>query len=75
MYAHLHAPRFVGSIPAGVDGFLQSIKIMSMSSFGREVKLWVVDLRYVKEPQAEIRISEKNLSDISRCMSEATLMT
>ena len=28
-------PRFAGSIPAGVDGFFQSIKILSMSFFGR----------------------------------------
>ena len=34
--------------------------------FGREVKPWVVDLRHVKEPQAEIRASEQNLSDFSR---------
>ena len=34
-----------------------------------------VDLRHVKEPQAEIRASEQNLSDFSRSMSEATLMT
>ena len=30
---------------------------------------------YVKEPQAEIRASEQNLSDFSRSMSKATLMT
>ena len=59
-------PRFAGSIPAGVDGFFfQSIKILSMTSFGREIK----------EPEAEIRASEQNLSDFSRSMSEATLMT
>ena len=29
----------------------------------------------VKEPQAEIRVSEQNLSAFSRSMSEATLMT
>ena len=46
-----------------------------MTSFGREVKPWVVDLRHVKEPQAEIRASEQNLSDFSHSMSEATLMT
>ena len=27
-----------GSNPAGVDGFFQSVKILSMTSFGREVK-------------------------------------
>ena len=48
-----------------------------MTSFGREVKPWVrvVDLRHVKEPQAEIRASEKNLSDFSRSLLKATLMT
>ena len=35
----------------------------------------VVDLRHGKEPQAEIRASEQNLSDFSRSMSEATLKT
>ena len=70
-------PRFAGSIPAGVDGFFQSVKILSMASFGREGKQWarVVDLRHVKEPQAEIKASEKKLSDFSRSMSEATLVT
>ena len=29
----------------------------------------------VKEPHAELRASEQNLSDFSRSMSEATLMT
>ena len=41
----------------------------------KAVGLGVVDLRHVKEPHAEIRPSELNLSDISRSMSEATLMT
>ena len=38
-----------------------------MTSFGREVNPWV------KEPQAEIRASEQNLSDFSRsvCGSDA----
>ena len=34
-------PRFAGSNPAGVDGFFQSVKILNMTSFGREVKPWV----------------------------------
>ena len=70
-------PRFAGSIPPGVDGFFQSVIILSMTSFGREVKAGSrdVDLRQVKEPQAEIRTFEQNLSDFSRSMSEATLMT
>jgi hypothetical protein len=39
-------PRFAGSIPAEVDGFLRVIKIRSTTSFGGDV----VDLRHVKEP-------------------------
>ena len=34
-------PRFAGSNLPGVDGFFQSVKIQSMTSFGREVKPWV----------------------------------
>ena len=70
-------PRFVGSIPAGVDGFFQSAKNLSMTSFGREVKPWVPCRRFTprKEPQTEISASEQNLSDFSRSMSESTLMT
>ena len=58
-------PRFAGSIPAGVDGFFQSVKILSMTSFGRELSCGsrVVYLRHVKEPQAEIKASEQNFSD------------
>ena len=59
-------PRFADSIPAGVDGFFQSVKILSMTSFGREVKPRV----RVKEPQAEIGASEQNLSEFSRSMSK-----
>ena len=55
-----------GSEVRGFDGFFPSVKILSMIFF--------VDLRHVKEPQAEIRASEQNLSDFSRSMSEATLM-
>ena len=34
-------PKFAGSNPAGVDGFFfQSVKILSMTPFGREVKPW-----------------------------------
>ena len=40
-------PRFAGSIPAGVDGFFQSIKILSMTSFRREVKLWVLYRKFM----------------------------
>ena len=70
----------MGSNPAGVDGFLESVKILSVTSFGREVKPWVsysriVYLRHVKESQAEMRASEQNLSDFSRSLEKATLMT
>ena len=60
-YSPLH-PRFADSNPAGVDEFFQSVKILSMTSFRREVKLWVrvVDLWHVKEPQAEIRAFKQN---------------
>ena len=34
----------------------------------KAVGLNVVDLRHVKEPQAEIRASEKNLPDFSRSL-------
>ena len=39
-------PRFAASIPTGVDGFSQSVKILSMTSFGREVKPWVSCRRF-----------------------------
>ena len=54
----------------GMMDFFQNVKILSMTSFGREVKPWarVVDLRHVKEPQAEIRAFEQNLSDFSRSL-------
>ena len=63
-------PRFAGSNPAEVHGFFQSLKIVSMTSFGKEVSRGsrVVDLRHVKEPQAEIRASDQNLSDFSRSL-------
>ena len=63
-------PRFAGSYLAGVNGFFQSIKILSMTSFRREVKQWVPCRRFmqVKEPQAEIGASEQNLSDFSRSL-------
>ena len=32
---------FAGSNPAGVDEFFQSVKILSMSSFGKKVKPFV----------------------------------
>ena len=62
--------QFAGSNPIGVDGLFHSLKIPSMTSFGKKEKQWsrVVDLRHVKEPQAEIRASEKNLLNFSRSM-------
>ena len=39
-------PRFMGSNLAEVDGFFQSIKVLSMTSFGREVKPCVPCLRF-----------------------------
>ena len=66
-----------GSEVCRFDGFFQSVKILSMTSFRREVKMWVLCCRFthVKEPQAEIRASEQNLLDFSHSMSEAMLMT
>ena len=65
-------PRFAGSIPTGVDGFFQSVIILSMTSFGREIKPWVPCRRYTarNKPQAEIRASEQNLSVFSLSTSE-----
>ena len=63
-------PRFAGSTrPESMDIF-QSVKFLSMTSFGREVKPWVPCRRFpnVKEAQAEIRASEQNLSDFTRSM-------
>ena len=55
----------------------QSVNILSMTSFGREVKPWVPCRRFkaLKKAQAEISSSEQNLSAFSRSMPEATLMT
>ena len=39
-------PRFADSNPAGVDGFSQSVKIVSMPSFGRKVQPWVPCRRF-----------------------------
>ena len=58
----------MGSILAGVDGFFQCVKILSMTSFRREVKPGsrVLNLRHVKEHQAEIRASVQIMLDFSR---------
>ena len=44
-----------------------------MFNYESRVKQWarVVDLRHVKEPQAEIRASEQNLSDFSSSLAES----
>ena len=71
-------PRFAGSIPAGVDAFLSERKNPEHDFLRKGSKAMgpsVVDLLHVKEPQAEIRGSEQNLLDLSRSISEATLMT
>ena len=39
-------PRFAGTFPAGVDGCFQSVKMLRMTSFGREVKSWVPCRRF-----------------------------
>ena len=80
--------RFAGSIPAGVNGFFSERKspeydflrkgsIIQFETFQTLISRGsrVVDLWHVKEPQAEIRASEQNLSDFSCSMSEAMLMT
>ena len=50
-------------IRPGSKDFLQSVKILSMTSSGSEAKRGsrAVDLLHVKEPQAEIRTSEQNV--------------
>ena len=51
-------PRLAGSNPGGVDVFFQSGKIQSMTSFGKEEKLWVPCRRFT----ARKRISSRNYS-------------
>ena len=50
--------------------FFRGQKILSTTSFGRQVKSMVPcrSLRNVKESQAEIRASEQNLLDFPRSM-------
>ena len=38
--------KVAGSNPARVDGFFQNVKMLSMTSFGREVKPWVPCCRF-----------------------------
>ena len=39
-------PRFAGSNPAEIDAFFQNVKILTMTSSGREVKAWVPCRRF-----------------------------
>ena len=59
------------SVVREFDGFFQSVNILSITAFGREVKPWVPCRRFT----ARKRTSEQNLSDFSRSVSEAALMT
>ena len=61
--------RVEGSIPVWVDGFFQSVKILSMTSFGREVKLWVPCRRFT----ASKRTSSGNYSLWAKCVGLFTL--
>ena len=67
---HATVQRYAGSNPGDVDGIFQGIKILSMTSFGREVKPWFLCHRFTacKKPQVEIRASEQNLSDFSHSL-------
>ena len=49
-------PRFAASSPDGVDGFFESVKILSMTSFGREVKPWVPCVSFTarKKPKPKL---------------------
>ena len=47
--------RFAGSNPAGVDEFFQSVKILSMTSFEREVKPWVPCSRFTARKRTSSR--------------------
>ena len=61
-------PRFAGSNSAGAEVFFQSVKILSITSFGREGKPCVpyhIFTARKKKPQAEIRASEQNFLDFS----------
>ena len=48
-------PRFAGSFPAGVDGCFQSVKTLSMTSFGKEVKPWVPCRRFTAHKRTSSR--------------------
>ena len=48
-------PKLAGSNPAGVDGFFQNVKILSMTSFGREVKPWVPCRRFTARKKTSNR--------------------
>ena len=48
-------PRYAGSNQAGVDGFFQRVKIVSMTYFGTEGKQWVPCRRYMARKGASSR--------------------
>ena len=48
-------PRFVGSNQDGIDGFFQSVEILSMTSYGREVKPWVPCRRFTARKRTSSR--------------------
>ena len=48
-------PRFSGSNPAGVDGFFQTVTIVSMTSFGRKEKPWVPYRRFTARKRSSNR--------------------
>ena len=48
-------PRFGGSHPAAIDGFFQSVKILIMTFFGREVKPWEPCRRFTTRKRTSSR--------------------
>ena len=54
-----------GFNPARVDGFFQSVKMLSMASFGREVKLWVLCRRFTARKRT-FKPKLEPLSEIGR---------
>ena len=49
-------PRFANSNPVGVDEFFQGVKILNVSSFGREVKPWVPCRRFTERKRTSSKI-------------------
>ena len=50
-----HYLTFPGSNPAGVDGFFQTVKTLSMTSFGRKVKPWIPCRRFTARQRTSSR--------------------